>query len=217
MNTRVAEVRPEDMTVLTSAGTTIRYDTLVLATGSDAVLPRFIPGHDANGVFVYRTILDLQNLIAYANEHRGSTGVAVGGGLLGLEAAKAMLDLETFPSVKILERGGYLLSRQLDEDAGKLVAEKVRGLGLDVMMRRSIAKITTDENNNVKGVVFETGEEMECSTICFAVSSLPVRFLVQELTTHSRSAYGQGTSWPIRRASRRASGQAGSPLMKSKE
>lgn len=172
MNTRVTEIRPDDKTVLTSAGAAIPYDTLVLATGSDAILPRFIPGHDAKGVFLYRTILDLQNLIAFANERRGSTGIAVGGGLLGLEAAKAMFDLETFPSVKILERGGYLLSRQLDEDAGKLVVEKVRGLGLDVMLGRSIAKIMADEDNNVKGVVLENGDEMECSTICFAVSTL---------------------------------------------
>lgn len=141
----------------------------MLATGSDAILPRFIPGHDASGVFVYRTIRDLQNLIAFADDKRGSTGIAVGGGLLGLEAAKAMMDLETFSSVKIVERGSYLLSRQLDEDAGTLVAEKVRGLGLDVMQQRSINKINADDNNSVKSVTLENGEEMECSTICFAV------------------------------------------------
>lgn len=169
MDTQVTEILPEVKIVLTSAGARIPYDTLVLATGSDAILPRFIPGHDARGVFVYRTIHDLQTLIAFTNEHRGSTGVAVGGGLLGLEAAKAMMDLETFSSVKIVERSEYLLSRQLDSDAGNLVAEKVRELGLDVMQRRSIARISTDESNNVRGVVLENGEEMECSTICFAV------------------------------------------------
>ena len=169
MDTRVTEIIPEDKTILTSAGALIPYDTLVLATGSDAILPKFIPGHDAKGVFVYRTILDLQTLITFANEHKGSTGMAVGGGLLGLEAAKAMMDLETYSSVKIVERNDHLLSRQLDADAGNLVVEKVRELGLDVMQRRSIAKINTDESNNVRGVTLENGEEMDCSTICFAV------------------------------------------------
>ena len=169
----MTEIQAKDKTVLTSAGALIPYDSLVLATGSDAILPKFIPGHDAKGVFLYRTILDLQNLITFANEHRGSTGVAVGGGLLGLEAAKAMMDLETFSSVKILERNDYLLSRQLDEDAGNLVVEKVRGLGLDVMRKRSITKINADESNTVRGVTLENGEEIKCSTICFAVRTIP--------------------------------------------
>lgn len=173
LDTRVTEIRAKDKTILTSAGALIPYDTLVLATGSEAILPRFIPGHDAKGVFLYRTILDLQNLIAFANEHRGSTGVAVGGGLLGLEAAKAMMDLETFSSVKIVDRNGYLLSRQLDEDAGNLVVEKVRGLGLDVMRQRSITKINADNSNNVRGVILENGEEIKCSTVCFAVRIHP--------------------------------------------
>lgn len=114
-----------------------------------------------------------------------------------MEAAKAMFDLQTFPTVKIVERGEYPLQRQLDEDAGNLVAEKVRGLGLDVMMGRSITKITADENNNVKGVVLENGEEMECSTICFAVGFPPllsysyVKKLTRPFSSDWRTAQGR--------------------------
>jgi len=170
LNTLVTELDTEKKEVKTSTGNTVQYDILVLATGSDAVLPRHTPGHDAKGVFVYRTIEDLQRLIEFASTRKGTTGVTVGGGLLGLEAAKAMMDLEDFGQVKLIERNRWVLSRQLDGDAGGMVLEQVRALGLDVMLSKRVGKIDVDGEGFVKGVVFEDGEAMECSTICFAVS-----------------------------------------------
>jgi nitrite reductase (NAD(P)H) len=169
LNTMVTEIDSDAKTVKTSSGDSVAYDILVMATGSDALLPRHTPGHDAKGVFVYRTIEDLQKLIEFAATRKGTTGVVVGGGLLGLEAAKAMMDLEDFGQVKLIERNRWVLSRQLDGDAGGMVVEQVRALGLDVMLSKRVGKIMTDEENFVKGVVFEDGEEMECSSICFAI------------------------------------------------
>jgi nitrite reductase (NAD(P)H) len=170
LNTMVTEINHKDKTVKTSAGDDVAYDILVLATGSDALLPKHTPGHDAKGVFVYRTIDDLEKLIKFSSTRKGTTGAVVGGGLLGLEAAKAMMDLEDFGQVKLIERNRWVLSRQLDGDAGGMVVEQVRALGLDVLLSKRVGKILTDEENSVKGVVFEDGEEMECSCICFAVS-----------------------------------------------
>lgn len=141
----------------------------MLATGSDAVLPTNIPGYDANGVFVYRTISDLQRLLEFASRHKGQTGVTVGGGLLGLEAAKAMMDLQEFGSVKLIDRNRWVLARQLDGDAGALVTEKIRQLGLDVMLQKRVARIETDGSNNVTGITFEDGDKIDCCCICFAV------------------------------------------------
>ena len=142
---------------------------LVLATGSDALVPRHTPGHDAAGVFVYRTIEDLERLITYSAQKKGTCGAVVGGGLLGLEAAKAMMDLENFEKVKLIERNRWVLSRQLDADAGGLVVEQVKALGLEVLLSKRVGKIEVTEDNAVKGVVFEDGERMDCSTICFAI------------------------------------------------
>lgn len=153
----------------TSTGETIPYDVLVLATGSDALLPRHTPGHDAKGVFVYRTIEDLQQLIDFSAQRKGTDGAVVGGGLLGLEAANAMMDLESFRKVKLIERNRWILSRQLDSDAGGLVMQQVRDLGLEVLLSKRVGRIEVTEDNSVKGVVFEDGETMECSTICFAI------------------------------------------------
>lgn len=169
VNTKVIEIHKDEKWVSCADGSTVPYDALVLATGSDALLPRHTPGHDAKGVFVYRSIDDLQKLIAFAQTKRGTTGAVVGGGLLGLEAAKAMMDLEDFGKVKLIERNRWVLSRQLDSDAGNMVVEQVRQLGLDVMLSKRVGKINVDEENNVTGVTFEDGEEMDCSCICFAV------------------------------------------------
>jgi len=169
LNTIVTSIDSKNKTVETSSGTKVPYDILVLATGSDAVVPRHTPGHDANGVFVYRTIDDLEKLIKFSATRKGTTGVVVGGGLLGLEAAKAMMDLEDFGKVRLIERNRWVLSRQLDGDAGGMVVEQVRALGLDVLLSKRVGKINTDDENNVAGVTFEDGEKMECSCICFAI------------------------------------------------
>jgi nitrite reductase (NAD(P)H) len=169
LNTLVTSIDTAQKVVSTSTGETVPYDILVLATGSNALVPRHTPGHDAKGVFVYRTIEDLQNLIAYAETVKGTSGAVVGGGLLGLEAAKAMMDLETFKQVKLIERNRWVLSRQLDAEAGGLVVELVRKLGLDVMLGKRVGKIEVDEKNAVKGVVFEDGQSMDCTCLMFAI------------------------------------------------
>ena len=169
MNTIVTEIHPAQKVVSTSRGDTVPYDILVLATGSDALLPRHTPGHDAKGVFVYRTIDDLEKLITYADTCKGTTGAVVGGGLLGLEAAKAMMDLETFGKVKLIERNRWVLSRQLDADAGGMVVDLVTKLGLEVLLSKRVGKIEVDENNAVKGVVFEDGEKMDCNCLMFGI------------------------------------------------
>ncbi|GAP86789.2 putative nitrite reductase [Rosellinia necatrix] len=174
LNTLVTEIDSSNKTVTCANNEVVAYDILVLATGSDAVLPTNTPGHDANGVFVYRTIDDLQKLIEFGEVRKGTVGAVVGGGLLGLEAAAAMLDLECFEKVKLIERNRWVMSRQLDSEAGNLVVEKVAELGIDVMLTRRVARINTGgEGNSVTGVVFEDGEEMDCSTICFAIGVRP--------------------------------------------
>lgn len=89
--------------------------------------------------------------------------------MLGLEAAKAMTDLQDFGSVKLIDRNRWVLARQLDSDAGTLVTRKVRDLGLEVLHEKRVATIKTDADNNVTGILFEDGEEINCSCICFAV------------------------------------------------
>jgi nitrite reductase (NAD(P)H) len=173
VNTKVTYINSASKTVTCENGDVVAYDILVLATGSHASLPRHTPGHNAHGVFVYRTIDDLINLIDFAAQRKGSTGCVVGGGLLGLEAAKAMMDLESFRSVKLIERNKWVLSRQLDQEAGNMVVQQVSDLGLDVLLSKRVREIQVDEGNSVTGVVFEDGEQIDCSTVCFAIGITP--------------------------------------------
>ena len=93
----------------------------------------------------------------------------MGGGLLGLEAAKALVDLESYSKVKVIERNGWVLSRQLDSDAGGMVVDQVQSLGVDVLLKKRVASIEVDDDRNVTGVKFEDGDELACSTLCFAI------------------------------------------------
>ncbi|WP_025274400.1 nitrite reductase large subunit NirB [Haloglycomyces albus] len=112
---------------VSTAERTFHYDKLVLATGSYSFVPP-VEGADGEGVFVYRTIDDVDAIKARAHDSRH--GVVVGGGLLGLEAANALrlLGLE----VTILEFAPWLMARQLDETGGGLLAQTIERLGIDV-------------------------------------------------------------------------------------
>jgi NAD(P)H-nitrite reductase len=81
-----------------------------------------------------------------------------------------MTDLQDFGAVKLIDRNKYVLARQLDADAGKLVTDKIGEIGLDVMLQKRVATIDTDADNNVVGITFEDGEKLKCCCICFAVN-----------------------------------------------
>lgn len=176
LNQKVTDINKAHKSVTCADGTTVPYDVLVLATGSNALLPRHTPGHDAKGVFVYRTIDDLERLIQFAatKKDKGTVGAVVGGGLLGLEAAKAMRDLDAFSQVQVIERNRWVLSRQLDADAGAMVVDQVRALGVDILLSKRVGRVDVDEEEGcVRGVFFEDGAYSPCSTICFAIGVRP--------------------------------------------
>jgi len=114
-------------TVSSAKGVTIAYDKLVLATGSYPFVPP-VPGHERPHCFVYRTIEDLEAITASAQD--GKVGVVIGGGLLGLEAAKALTDLGL--KTHVVEFAPRLMAVQLDESGGAMLRQKIEALGVDV-------------------------------------------------------------------------------------
>ena len=89
---KAVKIDTDAKTVTGESGKVIPYDTCVLATGSYPFVPP-IPGKQRPGVFVYRTIEDLENMLAYVKENNVKSAAVIGGGLLGLEAAKAVKDM----------------------------------------------------------------------------------------------------------------------------
>ena len=132
INLRVTSIERARKTVTLADGSTLAYDKLVLATGSTAFIPR-LPGIEKAGVFAYRTIDDLAAIEQYG---KGVKSAAVlGGGLLGLEAARAMqaLGLETH----VVEIAPRLMPRQLDEPGGKLLLRSIEAMGVAAHLGRA--------------------------------------------------------------------------------
>ena len=100
-------------------GARIAYDFVVLATGSFPFVPP-VPGIDKLGVFLYRTIEDLERIIAYAKKVKKAA--VIGGGLLGLEAAKATLDLGL--ETHVVEFAPRLMPRQVDDAGSRLLVRR---------------------------------------------------------------------------------------------
>ncbi|KAJ3039959.1 hypothetical protein HDV00_011625 [Rhizophlyctis rosea] len=155
LNDMVVEINTTAQTVTSQSGVTIPYDKLVFATGSKAFVPP-IQGKEKPGVFVYRTIDDLDAIIAYAQTCERKKAVVVGGGLLGLEAAKACLDLGL--ETKVLERSQWLMRRQLDHQAGSMLADQMSKMGIETLVGSDTREICGEGrvgevivNRNVEG------------------------------------------------------------------
>jgi nitrite reductase (NADH) large subunit len=133
----IQEINRATQTVHSFLGITIRYDYLVLATGSSAFVPD-IPGVEKEGVFVYRTIEDLELIKTYAANAK--IGAVMGGGLLGLEAAKALIDLGV-DETHVIEFAPRLMPRQIDSAGSAMLQSKLKELGLSVHLNKSTAYI----------------------------------------------------------------------------
>ena len=116
-------------TVTGQSGKTIEYDACVLATGSYPFVPP-IPGKQRPGVFVYRTIEDLEAMLAYAKDNGVTSAAVIGGGLLGLEAAKAVKDMGV--TSHIIEFADILMCRQIDQGGHNALVGKIESMGLEV-------------------------------------------------------------------------------------
>jgi nitrite reductase (NADH) large subunit len=124
------------------------YDFLVLATGSGAFVPA-IEGVDKRGVFVYRTIEDLDLMKNWAKKAR--VGAVIGGGLLGLEAAKAMMDLG-INDTHVIEFAPRLMPRQIDMGGSQVLQSKLEDMGLTVHLAKNTEKILGDDH--ITGIRF---------------------------------------------------------------
>jgi len=152
--------------VHSSAGRVIPYDAVVLATGSAPFVPA-IPGVDKRGVFVYRTIEDLEGIVAYAA--CASSAAVIGGGLLGLEAARTvrMLGLETH----VVELASRLMPRQVDDAGGRILLDKIEALGVRVHLGKSTQAVLGD--GKVQGLAFGDGGRLDVDMVVISAGIRP--------------------------------------------
>lgn len=169
----VTEINPAAKTITTATGRVQSYDKLVLATGSAPFVPN-LPGINLPGVFVYRTIEDLEAIQAYSQKCQ--TGLVIGGGLLGLEAAKALLDLKF--KTHVVEMAPRLMPRQIDQTGSEVLERKIETLDITIHTGKNTQAIVGPEC--VTALAFADGTELPVEMIVVSAGIKPRDELAQQ-------------------------------------
>jgi nitrite reductase (NADH) large subunit len=162
----VIEIDKHLQVVETDQHRMVSYDYLIIATGSVPFsLP--IPGTDKQGVVTFRTMEDCQKMIEISKKNKKA--VVIGGGVLGLEAAKGLLNLGM--DVNVVHIGSYLMERQLDETAARMLQEELESQGMKFLFQKETKEIVGDIG--AKGVIFKDGTKVEANLIVMAAGVRP--------------------------------------------
>ncbi|MDR0142774.1 NADPH-nitrite reductase [Bacillus sp. JHAA] len=177
----VIKVDTENKTVITDADRIQPYDELILATGSvPFILP--IPGADKQGVTAFRDIKDTDTMLAASKQYKKAA--VIGGGLLGLEAARGLLNLGM--DVSVIHLAPFLMERQLDAAAGRLLQNELEKQGMTFFLEKQTEEILGTDR--VEGVRFKDGTSIEADLVVMAVGIRPNT----QLGTESRIPVNRG-------------------------
>lgn len=168
LNERAVSIDRDARKVRTSNGLELKYDILVLALGSYPFVPP-IPGRDRSHCHVYRTIEDLEAIRASSEGAR--VGAVVGGGLLGLEAAKALRDLGL--ETNVVEFAPRLMALQVDESGGGMLRRKIEALGVRVHTGKNTKGIEAGAGGARHCMSFSDGSSLETDVIVFSAGIRP--------------------------------------------
>jgi nitrite reductase (NADH) large subunit len=158
----VTEINAEDKTVFTDAGRKVEYDELIIATGSNSIiLP--IPGAEKEGVTGFRDIDDCEKMIKVSGSYKKAA--VIGGGLLGLEAARGLLNLGM--EVKVIHLMADLMERQLDPTASGMLKKELEAQGMEFLMEKQTIEILGDDR--VTGLRFKDGSEIDVDLVVMAI------------------------------------------------
>lgn len=167
----VASIDRASKTVTTEGGREFSYDKLVLATGSYPFVPP-IPGHEQDGCLVYRTIDDLGEIESWGKKSK--KGVVIGGGLLGLECANALLNLGL--EAHVVEFAPGLMNVQLDSGGSNMLKRKIGELGVHAHTSKATKKIQRlkdDEQYRFRMEFSEEGDYLDTDMIVFSAGIRP--------------------------------------------
>jgi nitrite reductase (NADH) large subunit len=167
LNARATAIDLAGRTVTASTGAVLPYDKLVLATGSYPFVPP-LPGKDRKDCFVYRTIEDLEAMLEAGS--RVKSGVVIGGGLLGLECAKALRDMNL--ATHVVEFAPRLMAVQVDDGGGRVLRAKIEELGVTVHTGKNTLQIV-DGEQGAHRMEFADGTHLDVDMIVFSAGIRP--------------------------------------------
>ncbi|MFO1246410.1 MAG: nitrite reductase large subunit NirB [Ramlibacter sp.] len=176
---KVMEIDRVKRVVRADDGTEAEYDRLLLCTGSNPfILP--VPGKELQGVIAYRDIADTNTMIETAAKYRKA--VVIGGGLLGLEAANGLM--KRGMDVTVVHVMPWLMERQLDDVAGKLLQKSLEARGLKFMIGAQTQALLGNEAGRVRAVQFKDGTEIDTDLVVMAVGIRPNTELAEKARLH---------------------------------
>ena len=158
----IIKIDTEKKQVLSDNGRVTDYDECIVATGSRSFIIPF-KGHDKEGVTGFRNIEDCEYMIESSKDYKKA--VVIGGGLLGLEAARGLLNLGM--EVKVVHLTPYLMEKQLDPVGSKMLQQELEAQGMEFLMEKDTEEILGDDH--VTGIRFKDGTEVETDLVVMAV------------------------------------------------
>jgi len=172
LGTRINEIQRGYNKIIAEDGTETTYDNLIIATGSNPfIIP--IPGHDKEGVLTFRDIDDCDAMVEAAKTYK--TAAVIGGGLLGLEAAKGLLHLGM--DVTVIHDQATLMNMQLDSVAGEMLRTDLEEQGMKFKVSTLTTEIIGEER--VTGMKFKDGSSLACDLLIMAVGIRPNKQLAE--------------------------------------
>ncbi|MCB9202898.1 MAG: nitrite reductase large subunit [Flavobacteriales bacterium] len=171
-NEKVKDINKSAKIITTANNKEYSYDVLVLATGSSPFVPQ-IKGVDKKGVFVYRTIEDLEQMMKYAKEinaqkNNGKAAI-LGGGLLGLEAGKAVMDMGL--EAHVVEFASKLMPRQLDIRSSNVLQLKLESIGINIHLNKATNQILGEEK--ITGLEFGEDDKLDVDMLIVSAGIRP--------------------------------------------
>ena len=169
---RIVHIDRPAKEVMSDDGTRTPYDKLMIATGSRPFVPpmeglKTSDGGDKHGVFVFRTIDDCHKIAGYANKCRRAA--VIGGGLLGLEAARGLLNYGV--EVHVIHISGHLMNQQLDPQAGAILRSVMEKMGIRVHTEKATTRVLGDDS--VTGLEFKDGTTLDCDMVVISTGIKP--------------------------------------------
>jgi len=165
-NCAVERIDKEEKFITDASGRMQRYSRLVLVTGSTPFVPMFGNRH-YKGIYTFRTLGEADELLSRKIRTRHT--VVIGGGLLGLETARAMQKYHT--EITVIEHNRWLMMQQLDEQGSIYLEDFIKKSGINIILGDSVVSVTG--NGRVEGVTLRSGESVACDTLIVAAGVRP--------------------------------------------
>ncbi|MBI5635190.1 MAG: NAD(P)/FAD-dependent oxidoreductase [Nitrospirae bacterium] len=175
LNTRVTAIDPASKKIITSAGESLPYDRLLVATGANCFVPP-ISGAEKQGVFTLRGLEDAQKIREYAIRSEGDV-LLIGGGVLGLEAGYGLMKAGC--KITVVEFFPRLLPRQLDEQGAKILQQKMESMGFTFHLAAKSKEISG--RDAAEALILEDGTQIGCDMV---IISAGIRYNVKLLENH---------------------------------